>query len=93
MKANEYNRLLDECIAKLKACHDKYYPERGALSDDTWEKLIGEMDAIAEGYRNTEVFDFASKQEMLFLDDIEFMHKRWQAFREKQNESMAKSKN
>ena len=73
----ERNNLIDKAIVEYKICHDKYFPNGRALTDDEWTNFINKMDSIAEKYKNTSIELLSGKLCMAFLDDMEIIHRAW----------------
>ena len=71
------NKLIDDALIKYKVCHDKHFPNGRSLTDDEWQTYINEMDAIAEGYKKTNIAGLTGELCMAFLNDTEMVHKKW----------------
>ena len=71
------NRLIDDAIVNFKGCHDRHFPVGRSLTDPEWEKFVAEMDGIADKYKETNIEDISGRLCMIFLDDVEVVHKKW----------------
>lgn len=71
------NRLIDDVFINYKGCHDRHFPVGRSLTESEWETYIAEMDAIADKYKKTTIAELSGKLCMIFLDDVEMVHKKW----------------
>lgn len=77
MTIKERNKLIDDALVEYKVCHDKYFPIGKALTDPEWEEFISHLNAIADKYKDTNISMLSDKLLIAFLDDVEFVHKKW----------------
>ena len=77
MTIEERNRLIDDALVNFKGCHDRHFPVGRSLTSEEWETFIAEMDAIADKYKKSNIADLSGKLCMIFLDDVEVVHKKW----------------
>ena len=77
MTIAERHQKVEEMTATFLVLHEKYFPPKRSLTDEEWEKLIEEMNAIAAKYKGQKLEDLAGELCMCFLNDIERIHKAW----------------
>lgn len=81
------NRLIDDALINYKGCHDRHFPVGRGLTDSEWEEYIAEMDIIAATYRDSNISELSGKLCMAFLDDVEYVDKKWKEKLNKKDET------
>ena len=71
------NEQIDEMITEYKVCHDSNFPEGRSMTDEEWHKAVNDFDSVATRYKDTNFGVLSGKLCMAFLDDIEYVHKKW----------------
>lgn len=71
------NEQINEMITEYKVCHDSNFPEGRSMTDEEWHKAVDDFDSVATKYKDTNFGALSGKLCMAFLDDIEYVHKKW----------------